>query len=516
MKRALFAATAVTFSAWQLFFTPTSVFGQTDGVSPAGSTGNITGLPSAGPAIEPLVRVVDLTIGQQKKVELADGSTASVRLLDVKETRDPVRQAIRKTEVRAEVNGQPCTLAAGLYHLPVTVAGVQIDCEVTGGYNVNNTRCDYALEADARLRLWPGNSPLLRPGTFCYPLKQRWFATLTWSDIEPIDGGRTISNQVGYHNGVDLGGAEGMVEIIAATDAVVVSSRGEVLDEYDEGAPVQPRYDVVYLRDRRGWYYRYSHFQSIDPGIVPGRVLKQGDRLGILGKEGASGGWTHLHFHIASRQPSGKWGLQNAYAFLHEAYRNQYKPPLLACARPQQMIRAGESVVLDATPSWSACGSIRQYDWTFTDRTTATGARVERVYPKPGKYSEILRVTDSEGNIDYDFAVVQVLNLQHPDRYTPSLHATYAPSFGVRPGDPITFQVRASRISGGEEVWDFGDGSPPVRTCSDGNIEARAPDGYAKVVHRYAKPGHYLVHVCRHDEDGTPAHARLHVYVGEK
>ncbi len=512
MKRVLSSILLATFCTWQAGLAA-AVFGQSGEPPTTAATVEEADDQAGSPPLEPLVRVVDLRIGQQASVKLADGSTASVRLLDVQETRDPIRQAIRRTEVHVEVNGRRCTLSAGLYHLPVTVAGVQIDCAVTAGYNINNTRRDYALEADARLRLWPADSPLLRPGTFRYPVKQRWFATLTWSDIEPIDGGRTISNQVGYHNGLDIGGAEGMVEIVAATDALVVSSGLEVLDQYDAGAPVRSRYDVVYLRDDRGWYYRYSHFQSIDPEVVPGRVLKQGDRLGVLGKEGASGGWSHLHFHISSRQPSGEWGLQNAYAFLHEAYRNQYKPSVLACARPQQLIRAGDPLELDGTESWSACGTIREYHWTFTDGTTATGPRVRRKFPMPGKYSEILRVTDSKGNVDYDFAVVQVIDPQHPDQYTPSLHATYAPTFDIRPGDPVTFQVRAFRTTEGEEVWDFGDGSPAVRTRSDGNVKPLAPDGYAKVVHRYEEPGHYLVHVWRHGEGGVPAHARLHVRV---
>lgn len=470
--------------------------------------------PSA--SIEPLVRVVDLHVGQQAEVELADGSKASVRLLQVMEHRDPIRQAIRTTEVQVEVNGQRASLSAGLYHLPIHVGGVQIDCAVTAGYNVNNLRRDYGLEADARLRLWPAESPWLRPGTFRYPVHQRWFASLTWADIEPIDGGSSISNQVAYHNGWDIGGVEGLVQVVAATDALVVSSGLQVLESHAEETPVQPRYDVVYLLDNRGWYYRYSHFQSIDPQVVVGKRVKQGDRLGVLGKEGASGGWSHLHFHISCRQPSGQWGLQNAGAFLHEAYRRQYQPPILACARPQQFIAAGDTVTLDAGNSWSDCGQIAEYHWTFTDGTTAQGSRVPKSYDRPGRYSEILRVTDSRGNVDYDFAIVQVIDPQRPDRYAPSLHAAYAPTFDIRPGDPVTFQVRASRISEGDEIWDFGDGSPTVKTRSDGNLQPLAPDGYASVVHRYQHPGHYLVHVHRQDASGAMAHARLHVRVSQE
>lgn len=57
--------------------------------------------------------------------------------------------------------------------------------------------------------------------------------------------------------------------------------------------------------DDRGWYYRYSHLFTIDDAIQPGARVRMGQRLGLLGKEGASGGWAHLHFGIKSRQPSG-------------------------------------------------------------------------------------------------------------------------------------------------------------------------------------------------------------------
>jgi hypothetical protein len=42
-------------------------------------------------------------------------------------------------------------------------------------------------------------------------------------------------------------------------------------------------------------------------------MIRRGQRLGRLGKEGGSGGWSHQHFEIKSRQPSGKWGTQEDY-----------------------------------------------------------------------------------------------------------------------------------------------------------------------------------------------------------
>lgn len=42
-----------------------------------------------------------------------------------------------------------------------------------------------------------------------------------------------------------------------------------------------------------------------------------------------------------------------------------------------------------------------------------------------------------------------------------------------------------------------------------------AADGYAETVHRYEKPGHYLVRVERAGQGGAKSVARLHVRVGE-
>jgi hypothetical protein len=56
-------------------------------------------------ARKPLLRTVDLDRGESQLVELADGSRARVKLLDVEEERDGVRSAIRQARVR----GYPTT-----------------------------------------------------------------------------------------------------------------------------------------------------------------------------------------------------------------------------------------------------------------------------------------------------------------------------------------------------------------------------------------------------------------------
>jgi hypothetical protein len=239
-----------------------------------------------------------------------------------------------------------------------------------------------------------------------------------------------------------------------------------------------------------------------------------GQRLGLLGKEGGSGGWSHLHFDITGRQPSGKWGIIEGYAFLWEAYLREHRPPLLAVARPHHLAAVGEKVVLDGSRSWSAAGKIASYRWAFGDGGTATGPKAERTYARPGVYSEVLEVRDARGRVDYDFAVVNVLDGDRPKELPPSIHAAYHPTFGIRPGDPVTFLVRTFRTTDGKETWDFGDASPRVTVQSDGNVVPLAREGYARTAHRYARAGHFLVRVERTDRRGYTAVAHLHVRVG--
>ncbi len=467
-------------------------------------------------AIEPLVRVVDLDLGESTSVTLCDGSKATVKLLELQETRDNVSFAVRRAEVTVEVNGQRGKLVSATYHRPQTIGNVQIDCSITEGYNENGSPSFWGLDKAARLRLWPADSPLLRPGTFTYPVKQKWFATDTQMANDPVyvDGGeRAGKRTMYYHSGLDIGGSEGLVEVVAATDAQVVSVGELVLDGHKNDTPVSPRYDVVYLLDGRGWYYRYSHLKEIDKNIVPGRIISQGDRIGLLGKEGGSGGWSHLHFEIKCRQPSGKWGTQEGYAFLWEAYLRQHKPPVIAVARPHHTIFTGETAHLDGSRSWAESGKLAGYRWQFHDGSTATTPRVERMYPNPGRYSEVLRITDNAGNVAYDFAVVVVVDREHPDRLIPSIHPNYYPTSDIRPGDPVTFKVRTFNTTAGKESWDFGDGSPAVEVQSDGNAIKLAADGYAATTHGYKKPGDYVVSVTRADEHGVSAVGHLHVHV---
>jgi hypothetical protein len=462
-----------------------------------------------------LHRTVDLRVGEAQDVALSGGRAVHVKLLDLQERCDEVNGAVRQAEVQVEVNGQATTLTSGTYHLPVTFAGVQIDCPITKGYlEKTGGQNPWGLLKDARLRLWPAGSPWIAPDTFVYPARQRWFASYTQMANEPVyvDGGELpAEKEIYYHFGLDIGGSEGLVDVVSATEGIVTSSGNEALAGQAPDAPAEPRYDNVYILDARGWYCRYSHLKFIDPAVRPGARIALGQKLGVLGKEGGSGGWSHLHFDIWARQPSGLWGIEEGYAFLWQAYEQEHPRELVAVARPHALLWAGQKVTLDGSRSR---GRGLRYEWIFGDGGSASGERVERTYEKAGAYCEILKITDEAGRVDYDFMAVQVIDRGHPDQPPPTIHANYAPTFGLRPGDPVVFKVRTFRDQAGGETWDFGDGTPAVKVKSDANADRYAPNGYAETLHIYDQPGHYLVSVEHVSAEGLRAVARLQVRVG--
>jgi hypothetical protein len=274
---------------------------------------------------------------------------------------------------------------------------------------------------------------------------------------------------------------------------------------------------VVWILTDLGWYNRYSHLDSVDPDIQPGVRVRKGQRIGLMGKEGHSGGWVHLHFELKNRETaSGAWGTEEAYAYLMEAYSREYDPGVIAVARPHRLIWTGQQTTLSGSKSRSMAGDIVSYEWTFSDGSTASGAVQTRSYSKPGEYSEILKVTDSDGNMDYDFTVVQVYDRDHPDRPNPVLHAAYHPSSNIRVDENITFMVRTFNSESGEEIWDFGDGSEPVSVSSNPPDRRNPTEGkYAETTHSFSEPGDYIVSVERSNANGIKATAHLHVVVSD-
>jgi hypothetical protein len=234
-----------------------------------------------------------------------------------------------------------------------------------------------------------------------------------------------------------------------------------------------------------------------------------------MGKQGGSGGWVHLHFGISHKEtPTGDWGIEDAYPYVWEAFVNDYDPALIAVARPHHLLWTGQEATLDGSKSRSMQGEIVSYEWTFSDGTKAEGAVQRRAYLEPGEYSEILKVTDSSGDIDYDFAVVQVYERGTEEQTIPAIQPAYHPTLDIKPGDPVTFLVRTFNTDVGQEIWDFGDGSPTVAVKSETVDRQNYIRGkFAETVHSYSEPGQYVVSVKRSDASGREAVAHLHVAV---
>ena len=461
----------------------------------------------------PLRTVVDMSVHESREVALWNGQTVNVRVLDLLETRDELRGAIRVARVRIAVDGNSTELESGNYNLPLILGDIRVDCPVTKGFYEKTNQDRWGLAGkDVRLRFWPAKGPLLEPDTFAYPVRQRWFASDSQMTNEPVfvDGPEpTIGAREGevyYHSGLDFDGAEGQEEILSASGGLVISADGQTLSHIKD-LPVEPRNDYVFIVDNRGWLYWYGHLNSIE--VTVGQRVKVGERIGLMGKEGWSGGCSHLHFEIKYRQPSGLWCTEDAYAYVWETYVRQYKPGVLAVARPHRLTMKGQKVLLDGGKSRSLAGKIIQYTWLLSDGSITTGPRTYHTYEQTGTFSEVLRVTDDKGNVDYDFTVVQVLA---GEILPPTINANYYPTFGIEAGDTITFSVRSFAAKRGAEIWDFGDGSPRVTVHSDGNADPHSKDGYALTEHTYDKAGLYLVRVERTVDSGTAvAHLDVHV-----
>ena len=99
-------------------------------------------------------------------------------------------------------------------------------------------------------------------GNIVYPLKQRWFATSTQMANEPcyVDSSESAAEPQDL-----LSLRPGLRRLRGARPKWSPPPMGWWFPPAPKGlpgyhdSPVKHRYDVVYVLDARGWYYRYSH-----------------------------------------------------------------------------------------------------------------------------------------------------------------------------------------------------------------------------------------------------------------
>ena len=95
---------------------------------------------------------------------------------------------------------------------------------------------------------------------------------------------RPIDQVMRLHDGVDLSAPKG-TPVVAADDGVVYVSG--VRGGYG---------NAVYIRHSWG-FTRYAHLSSITDEMAPGKTVRRGELVGLVGNTGLAGG-NHLHFEV--------------------------------------------------------------------------------------------------------------------------------------------------------------------------------------------------------------------------
>lgn len=439
--------------------------------------------------------IVDLNLNQELEFRFHKRQPPrTLKVVEIREERDSVRQAVRWAKLGVEVNGQIYPVYCENYTLGKRIdeLNLAIECLATKGITENSMTDGWGFSKDVRLRLFPDYNDHFDHGEFIYPLEKPMFSGDTQLGNEPtfVDGGEDIADKkIYYHYGVDIGGMEGREQVVSTCDGIVISKDEMVLAGHKNIPIVEPGKSRVTLLDKRGWYHIYSHFYSIDSSVLLGKKIKAGQRIGVLGKEGNSGGWAHLHYDIKTKLANGKWGSINAYPFLWESSYRKFRMRLAAIARPHRIGKMNEELFFHGWFSHTVMKEIKKFEWSFLDEDgdvddTITGVEAKYRFKTPGIHTVMLKVEDHKGRIDYDFAKVQIADPSDLNAKYPTLHA----SFSVTEFR-ADFKVRVFNGQSGTVKINYGDGEDEKINVDNEKLKS----GYLDFSHLYKKPGKYIV-----------------------
>jgi len=433
-------------------------------------------------------RFAYLNIGETISFRLADGRLKWIRLVSVNEEKDSVIHLIRRAEVRLEIDGEPLDLPCGPYVLPIEKDGLRLQVDTTSGWLQMGKR--------VQLSLWDAEDPIVDTSLFFFPIPNyRLFSQDTQSYNEPVhlgDGDGDPKGQRFYHNyGFDMAGFEGRDRVVSPIEGKVIA--------------VRPDIGWVAVEDEHGIVIDCGHMDSILPGIEGGVAVKRGQEVGIVGRKGPSGNYSHLHLGLYLSRKDFEADRPcrnlNLYPWILTAYRASTGVPLIAVARPHHTAITGERVVFDGTNSAAFKGKIVSFRWEFPDGTIAEGPVATKIFSRPGAYSAILRVEDDRGGRDFDICRIRVYSARQPEDMLTTLFFTVSPSLGVRPGSSVHFRG-----------WPQGGDAGPIRLeYGDGTVRENY-EPFSDVEHRYGEPGAYVVTVSA-ETDGRPAMTKLKVVV---
>jgi murein DD-endopeptidase MepM/ murein hydrolase activator NlpD len=416
-------------------------------------------------------RFVYLDIGESCTFQLKNGTEKQVSLLSVKEYEDPVIHLIRRADVKIEIEGKPIEMICAPYVMPTQAEGLRIQADTTSAW--------LKIPKHVQFSLWDASDPIVDANLFCFPLPgYRLFSHGMQAYNEPVHLGHRDGDPQGqrfYHNyGVDLAGYEGRQKVLNCIDGVAVQV------DREQGS--------LSIRDDRGFILNYGHLDSILSGIKVGSPVRQGQWVGMLGRKGASGNFSHLHVGAYLSESAMNMDRSNRnlnlYPWLVAAYEKDSGTNLFAMARPHKTALTGDKVLFDGSNSIFLKSNIVSFKWEFHDGTSANGPMAEKVYDRPGCYIAALWVKDNHGVADVDFCKVKVFSRSAPEGVIPTLFVTYYPSTEVCVDEPVNFRVWPQGMEVEHIQIDFGDGTI-----------LRDYHSYSAITHKFRKPGIYVVTV---------------------
>ncbi|UCG55879.1 MAG: peptidoglycan DD-metalloendopeptidase family protein [Phycisphaerales bacterium] len=438
-------------------------------------------------------RIVALGIGEQCSFELNNGDTTVIRLVSVEEHRYSLINRMQWAGVVVTVDGRRLELVCSPYVMPTEVAGLRIQADATAGWpNIPD-----GASKKVQFSLWDAGDPIVDTNHFGFPIADyRLFSHGTQSFNEVVHLGTTDGTPRGpnFHHdyGFDMAGFEGREKVLSCVEGRVV----EIWDGHS-----------VAVCDDQGLIFTHGHLDSIAPGVRAGVRVRKGQPVGILGKKGPSGDFSHLHVGTYLSEEDRKAGRANVnlnlYPWFVTAYERQSGQRLCAVARPHHVIVAGEKARFDGSNSLAFGTEIVKYQWLFHDGDSVETARVEKQFHKPGTYIAELWIWDGHGVPDVDFCKIRVFSKTDPEPVMPTLFLTYTPAKELSAGQ--TVYVRGW-LQGGESAnirLDFGDGTI---------LEGYQP--YSVVEHRYAKAGIHILSGYA-SVDNKPVTQKLKIVVAE-
>ncbi|MBN2272529.1 MAG: peptidoglycan DD-metalloendopeptidase family protein [Sedimentisphaerales bacterium] len=435
-------------------------------------------------------RFVYLDIGQSCDFQLKDGTKKRISLLSVKEYKDPVIHLVRQADVKIEIDGKAVELTCAPYVMPTEIDGLRIQADTTSAW--------MDIPKRVQLSLWDASDPIVDTGLFCFPLPgYRLFCLGMQTYNEPVHLGDRDGDPQGqrfYHNyGVDFAGYETRQKVLSCIDGVVT------LADRDQGS--------LSIRDDKGFVFYYGHLDSILSGIEVGAHVKKGQWVGMLGKRGASGNFSHLHIgaYLSDSAMAVDHSSRNLNLFpwLVAAYWEDGRAGLYAVARPHKMALTGDTVLFDGSSSMAPNSNITSFKWEFHDGASANGPVAEKVYDKPGCYITALWVKDDRGAVDVDLCKVKVYSRSAPEDVIPTIFVTYYPSSEVNVDEPVNFRLWPQGMEVENIRIDFGDGAV---------VQDYRP--YSAITHKFKDPGIHIVTVTG-TADKLPVTQKVKVIVRE-